>query len=177
MPEADDDYRDVERTRGVQESDQAVEANHQTLMRLGVYNIVKVSAKQTDSVCGYITSITEVIGKTARQIEAALGLRPGQLNAGAFIYRLERIPRKDEFWPRGYTGLVDGKYLRDDLTEDSAGYRRGQAAWQVTLRGGVCIPAVLLAHIQGDQSFDPGVHPNTARHYPPDHPVHRKPRN
>jgi hypothetical protein len=174
MSEANDDYRDVERVRNVQESEDAIDANHQTLVRLGIYNIVKVTAHQIDKVTGYITSITEVSGKTAKQIERALGLKAGQLASGAFIYRLDRIPTKKEFWPRGYNGLVDGKILKEHLTEDSAGYRRGQAVWQVTLKERVEIPAVLLAYIQGEQRFDPGVHPDTARHYPPDHPVHKK---
>lgn len=177
MPDPNDDYRDVERVRNVQESAEAVGTNYQTLLKLGVYNLVKVTKSQRESISGYITSITEVSGKTTKQIERALGLKDGQLSEGAFIYRLGRIPRKDEFWPRGYSGLVDGKYLREDLTKDSDGYRRGQAAWQVTLKDGVSIPAVLLAHVKGDEIFEPGVHPNTARHYPPGHPMHRNARN
>jgi len=175
MSGPNDDYRDVARTRAVQESAAAIETNHQTLVKLGIYNIVKVTAYQADrGVTGYITSITEISGKTAKEIEKALGLKAGQLSSGAFIYRLRDVPQKDEFWPRGYSGLVDGKYLRDDLNEDSDGYRRGQAAWQVTLKEGVKIPAVLLAKIQGTQKFDPGVHPDTARLYPAGHPVHAR---
>jgi len=174
MSGPNDDYRDVARTRAVQESEAAIEANHRTLVKLGIYNIVRVTAYHTPSVTGYITSITEISGKTARQIQKALGLKADQLSSGAFIYRLERVPRKDEFWPRGYSGLVDGKYLREDLDEDSDGYRRGQAAWQVTLKEGVSIGAIELARIQGDQTFDPGVHPETARLYPEGHPVHAR---
>ena len=158
----------------MQESAAAIETNHQTLVRSGVYNIVKVTAYNADRVGGYITRITEISGKTAEEIQKALGLKCDQLASGAFIYRLQRVPRKDEFWPRGYSGLVDGKYLREDLNEDSDGYRRGQAAWQVTLKEGVKIPAVLLAKIQGTQKFDPGVHPDTARLYPAGHPVHAR---
>lgn len=175
MSGPNDDYRDVARTRAVQESEAAIEANHRTLVKLGIYNIVKVTAYQADhGVGGYITAITEISGKTAKQIEKALGLKAGQLSSGAFIYRLGRVPQKDEFWPRGYSGLVDGKYLREDLDADSDGYCRGQAAWQVTLKEGVRIRAIELARIHGDQTFDPGVHPETARLYPEGHPVHAR---
>jgi hypothetical protein len=166
MSGPNDDYREVARIRAVQESEMAVENNHQKLVKLGVFNIVKVTAYQTDRVGGYITQITEISGKTAEEIVEALGLKPGQLSSGAFIYRLQRVPRKNEFWPRGYSHLVDGA-----LNKEIDGYFPGQSAWQVTLKDGVRIPAIQLARIHGDQTFDPGVHPETARLYPVGHPM------
>jgi len=168
------DYINPREMRLLHRNPSVIKANFQKLQKLGVYNIVKVSkfsSEKRQDVGGYLTSITEISGKTSRQIQVALGLPAGFLEQGADIYRINRIPMEDEFLPRGYTSMPDGLVLKKDLDTDSSGYPRGQMAWQVKIKSGVKISAILICSIQGETKFTPGVHPRTAMLYPENHPA------
>lgn len=167
------DYEDVTATRALQHDPKVIARNHRKLEKWGACNLLKVRARGTarTSVKGYITHLAAITGRTAEEIEVILGLREGDLALGADIYRLARLPRTDEFLPRGYTTLVDGLRLKSGLKTDSAGYRPGHGAYQITLTADM--PAHLIATISGSERFEPGVHPSVAKLYPPGHPVRR----
>jgi hypothetical protein len=180
------DYVDRHKTRALQRNQSVIETNFQKLEQLGIFNIVKVSARSNfkrEHVTGYITAITEIIGKTSAELETLLGLPKSELSSGADIYRVNRVPAKSEILLRGYTSMPNGLTLKPELATtrgDSNGnhrYRRGQSAWQVELKAGVKIPAILLGTIKGDERFEPGSHPRIAMLYPEGHPARANTRN
>lgn len=167
---AQDDFEGLEATRALQNNPQVRADNLATLTSLGAYNLLKVVARDhpeaggpTFAVMGYITLLPTLSGQTPRQMEAMLGLKQGQLLRGAYIYRLSRVPTINEFQPRGYTTLVDGAHLKEGLRQDSAGYRPGHGAYQVTLI--TPIDATLVKTLGRDEPFEPGLHPDIAALY------------
>jgi preprotein translocase subunit Sss1 len=155
-----------ELTRALQASAPARSANHEQMLRHGAYNLLKVTDRKgplRSEVRGYITLLPALVDKTPLQIEIVLGLRAGDLAEGARIYRLLRLPERDEFLPRGYTTLVDGLALPQGAKTDAAGYRPGHGAWQVTLLEPV--PVTLIADLKPDQAFSPGLHPRIQAMY------------
>ncbi len=174
---AKEDHADWERTRALQSSQQVIDSNYAELVRWGPYNVLKVMSRTEDSpsqnrsVSGYLTLLPAISGQTPPQMRDLLGLRATDLRLGALIYRLRKLPAKNEIEVRGYTTLVDGVALKAGLEADQAGYRPGQGAYQVTLKKGVEIDATLIATLGPDAAFEPGVHPDIAKLYPAGHPV------
>jgi hypothetical protein len=153
------DYQNEAETRALQGSETARQQNYEKMVGWGADSLVKVRVRgeaQT-SVGGYVTHLMSISGRTPRQMEDVLGLRKNQLAAGADVYRLRQLPEKDGFEPRGYSTLVDGLRLKDGLKEDSAGFRPGHGAWQVTLTK--AIEVTRLASLGYDDRFEPGPHP------------------
>lgn len=170
------EFVDSEATRAMQDAENTRRRLYEEMTAKGVYNIVKVSARipgasLLSAVGGYLTYYSEISGKTAKDMEIALGLRHAELAFGAHVYRLAFLPGFEQIEERGYTTLVDGKRLKAGLKSDSHGYRPGQMLRQFRLRGDVRIPAVHLGTVSGSQRFDGGAHPDTARMYPEGHPV------
>ncbi len=160
------DLIDLDATRALQESLRAREANLAAMQRHGAYSLMKVVARErpvTSEISGYITLLPGLSGRTPRQMELLLGLRDGDLASGANLYRLLRLPELNEFLPRGYSHMVDGGFLKPGLTQDSAGYRPGEGAWQVVLIKP--IPAVLVRSLALDEIYEPGPHPDIAARY------------
>ena len=177
---AKEDHINWDETRALQSSSQVIEANYAKLVRWGAYNIVKVmgrddkptvAASQRAPVRGYLTLLTAISGRTPLEMRDLLGLRTLDLRHGALVYRLSRLPEKSEIEVRGYTTLVDGAHLRDGIKQDQAGYRPGLGAYQVALKWGVEIEATLIATLGPNGPFQPGVHPDVAKLYPPGHPA------
>ena len=158
-------YQHENETRALQASEQARKSNYESMVRWGAYSLMKVVPRGAcrDSVENYITTLPSLSGRTPRQMEVMLGLKPYQLMGGAEIYQLLRIPDFDGFLPRGYSTLVDGLRLSPGVSQDAAGYRPGQGAWQVSLTKPV--PAVQVANLAYDEVFKPGLHPSlSVRH-------------
>ncbi|MBV9504964.1 MAG: hypothetical protein JO323_08165 [Acidobacteriia bacterium] len=65
------------------------------------------------SVKGYITSEKFVRGRPLDLAQNILGLLPGELNNGAVLVRLTRLPLPDEFELRGYTQTPGGERYKD----------------------------------------------------------------
>lgn len=171
------DHVDWDQTRALQSSADVVHANYANLVRWGAYNLVKVvgrshePAAQSRDVGGYLTLLQAISGLTPEQMRDLLGLRIEDLRHGALVYRLKELPAKDQIEVRGYTTLVDGAPLKPGLRSDAAGYRPGHGAWQITLKPDARIPATLIAALGPSTPFEPGVHPDIAKLYPPGHPV------
>lgn len=92
---------------------------------------------------GYITSYKYVAGRDLATAEQTLGLKPGELQGGAYFYEFQRLPEAHEFELRGYTQCPDGK----PWTPESE-YPAGSAAPQWQVRRNTHIPARLAAVIR-----------------------------
>lgn len=64
-------------------------------------------------VSGYFTTQRNIVGLSLREMESALGLRPGRLTLGARVLALARQPLVGEFAFAGSTLYSDGKGLVD----------------------------------------------------------------
>jgi hypothetical protein len=177
-----DSHVNWDATRALQSSPEIVLANYLNLKSWGAYNLVKVMNRTGDpgemlprsrKVDGYLTHLQAISGCTPAQMRDVLGLRETDLRQGALVYRLLELPKEDQIEVRGYTTLVDGVELKPGLTSDKAGYRPGRGAYQITLKCGVKIEAALIATLGPNSPFEPGVHPDIAKLYPPGHPARR----
>ncbi len=73
---------------------------------------VKVTAVIRDPMFwneGFVTCYKFVAGRTLGEAESILGLRAGELAAGAYFYEFMRLPTTDEFELKGYSQCPDGK--------------------------------------------------------------------
>ncbi len=166
------DYLDGEQTRALQESAAVRAANLVDMQRWTAYCLMKAVAigDVKPVVTGYVTLLQALSGQTPRQMVTLLGLRDrrdgvreADLATGADLYRLKRVPGIDEFWPRGYSTLVDGYRLRPELKADTAGYKVGQGAWQIELR---CpIEAEFVVRLGPDEPFKPPIAPSLVGRY------------
>ena len=69
--------------------------------------------EQYNSVMGYVTQEKYLYGKTSLEIERLLGLRPGELKRGAWIYAMVRKPKLGEFEFKFSTAMPDGEIFDD----------------------------------------------------------------
>lgn len=90
----------------------------------GKDRLVKVcgpkGAQQTEkykSVMGYVTQEKYLYGKSSRELEALLGLRPFELRTIAYVFSLARLPRLGEFKYKFSLDFPDGQVF-DDLQFD-----------------------------------------------------------
>ncbi|MBN9444000.1 hypothetical protein [Bosea sp. (in: a-proteobacteria)] len=152
----DEFYIDPKRTRLLQASERVRKANLERIEFWGAYNLVKVldlgravsqNADGEIELGGYVTLQSELSRKTPKEIETALGLRPGSLDQGCRIFRFRKTP----------TLLPDGLRLKPEHRADPHGYPRGQMAWQIVLT--MPLPAVLVSTLAPGQAFNPGRHP------------------
>ena len=92
---------------------------------------------------GYITCYKFVAGRTPKEAERILGLRAGELAAGAYLYEFMRVPTVSEFELRGHTQCPAG----ENWTEASD-YPPGLGApqWEVTKNA--YIPCRLAAIVE-----------------------------
>lgn len=79
---------------------------------------------------GYFGTSVGMFGKSPLGIAKLLGLKPAEYANGADIYRLKRLPTKDEFEVRGYTHFPDGVALPAGKRADPDGYPPGTGALQ-----------------------------------------------
>ncbi|MBN9455075.1 MAG: hypothetical protein J0I54_00460 [Bosea sp.] len=159
-------YIDPKRTRLLQASERVRKANLERIEFWGAYNLVKVldlgravsqNADGEIELGGYVTLQSELSRKTPKEIETALGLRPGSLDQGCRIFRFRKTPTLNGFEVRGYSSLPDGLRLKPEHRADPHGYPRGQMAWQIVLT--TPLPAILVSTLAPGQAFDPGRHP------------------
>ncbi|HET7410661.1 MAG TPA: hypothetical protein VFJ13_10720 [Paracoccaceae bacterium] len=61
------------------------------------------------SVMGYVTQEKYIYGKTSREIETLLGLRPFELRTIAYVFSLARLPRLGEFEYKFSLAFPDGQ--------------------------------------------------------------------
>jgi len=71
------------------------------------------SLLEYDSVMGYVTQEKYLIGKTALQIESALGLRPFELRNMCYVYSMARLPERDEIEFKLNCAFPDGNVFDD----------------------------------------------------------------
>ncbi len=161
------EFKNVDATRALQASEQARSGNLRSMRSWGHERLVKVVRRGDvlETIRNYVTLDTHIEGHTPKEIEDILGLRLGELNLGADIYKLNRLPTISEFLPRGYSHLVDGLELADpSAREDSHGYRVGKFAWQITLLND--IPVTRIRVLFPGDVFKLGVYPSLRHLYP-----------
>lgn len=95
---------------------------------------------------GYVTCRKFVAGRSLAEAERILGLRPGELDAGAFLHEFLRLPEADEFDTRGYTQTPGGQPWHA-----ASAYPVGAGAAQWEVRRNTHIPTRLVALIQRGQ--------------------------
>jgi hypothetical protein len=96
---------------------------------------------------GYITCRKFIAGRSLSEAERILGLRPGELAGGAYLYEFLRLPTADEFDLRGYTQTPGGEPWHPAST-----YPPGAGAAQWQIRKNSFIPSRLVATIQRGQT-------------------------
>ena len=86
----------------------------------GKDRLVKVcgpfGAQETEkynSVMGYVTQEKYLYGKTSREIEALLGLRPFELRTIAYVFSLARLPKLGEFEYKFSLAFPDGEVFEE----------------------------------------------------------------
>ena len=92
---------------------------------------------------GYITCHKFIAGRSLPEAERILGLRPGELTGGAYLYEFLRLPTPDEFDTRGYTQTPAGQPW-----VAGGPYPAGAGAAQWEIRKNSHIPSRLVAVIQ-----------------------------
>ena len=97
---------------------------------------------------GYITCHKFIAGRTLSDAEKILGLRPGELNAGAYLYEFLRLPTADEFETRGYTQTPGGQPWHAGSV-----YPAGAGAAQWEVRRNTFVPTRLIAAILPGQNI------------------------
>lgn len=75
------------------------------------------SLLEYESVMGYVTQEKYLVGKTALQIESALGLRPFELRNMCYVYSLARLPERDEVEFKLTCAFPDGNVFDDTPRE------------------------------------------------------------
>jgi len=95
---------------------------------------------------GYVTCLKFIAGRTLAEAEHILGLREGELAAGAYVYEFLRYPTADEFDLRGYTNTPGGQPWTP-----ASSYPAGAGAAQWEVRKNSHIPARLIAIVQPGQ--------------------------
>jgi hypothetical protein len=95
---------------------------------------------------GYITCHKFIIGRSLTEAERILGLRPGELSSGAYLYKFLRLPTIEEFDTRGYTQTPGGLPW-----QEGGAYPVGAGAAQWEIRRNTFIPTRLVAAIEPGQ--------------------------
>ena len=106
---------------------------------------VKITSIERETVFfteGYITSYKFICGRSLQEAENILGLRPGELESGAYLYEFVRFPTADEFDLRGYTQTPGGQEW-GPTSEYPVGM--GAAQWEV--KKNTYIPSTIMAII------------------------------
>jgi len=140
--------------RTIQASRMAIDAALARFAKWGAKDLVKVKnhGPVESEVRGYFGFMQSLAGLTPEGISRMFGLRVTDLEQGAMIYRLDRLPLENEFAVRGYSTLPDGKRLPGSQTTDAAGYRVGTGGLQYDLTKP--IPATYLGFLRPNQPFD-----------------------
>ncbi len=97
---------------------------------------------------GYITCHKFIAGRSLAEVERILGLRQGELTAGAYLYVFLRLPSADEFETRGYTQTPGGQPWHA-----GSAYPVGAGAAQWEVRRNTYVPTRLIAAIQPGQKI------------------------
>jgi len=97
---------------------------------------------------GYITCHKFIAGRSLAEAERILGLRPGELSGGAYLYEFLRLPTAEEFDTRGYTQTPGGQPWHA-----SGQYPVGAGASQWEVRKNTYIPTRLIAAIARGQNI------------------------
>lgn len=71
------------------------------------------AVEKYNSVMGYVTQEKYLYGKTARQIEGILGLRPFELRTICYIFSLARLPKLGEFEYKFSLAFPDGQVFEE----------------------------------------------------------------
>lgn len=117
--------------------------------------------KKLGSVGGYITCLRNVCGKTPAQMEDLLGFQKGAFGSGVVLWKLDRLPKPEEFELRGYTYLPGGErfdgavvrrsnlprpqYFEKDGTPSKFPPGLGVEQWE--LSPGVMVPATEIQKV------------------------------
>lgn len=140
--------------RIIQESPLAVTTALERFAQWGAKNLIKVTniGPVEHELKGYFGFMQSIAGLTPSGISRMFGLRETDLVQGAMIYRLDRMPEKNEFVVRGYSTLPDGRRLPEGQTKDAAGYRVGTGGLQYALTKP--FPVTYLGLLRPNQTFD-----------------------
>ncbi len=71
------------------------------------------TVEKYNSVMGYVTQEKYLYGKTSREIEGLLGLRPFELRNLCYMFSLARLPKLGEFEFKFSTAFPDGEVFED----------------------------------------------------------------
>jgi hypothetical protein len=75
------------------------------------------ATEKYNSVMGYVTQEKYLYGKTARELETLLGLRPFELRTMAYLFSLARLPRLGEFEYKFSLAFPDGRVFEEPQVE------------------------------------------------------------
>ena len=112
---------------------------------------VKVAAIVRDPMFwaeGFVTCYKFVCGRTLAETERILGLRDGELAAGAYLYEFMRLPAEHEFELKGYTQCPDG-----EPWTPASQYPPGLGVAQWRILKNTAIPSRLAAIIEPSGTF------------------------
>jgi hypothetical protein len=109
---------------------------------------VKVMPTGVDQqqVSGFFTQEKFILGRTPRQMEDDLGLKPGDLINGATIYEISQTPNVEQFVPAGYTHMPGGSYY-----QEGSEYPVGAGAIQFRLNE--ALPAKIVGKVGYEESW------------------------
>lgn len=105
-----------------------------------------IKVREYRSVMGYVTQEKYLYGKTSREIETLLGLRPGEMRLGAWIFSMARLPRVGEYHYRFSLAFPGGRVFGNDEFHRAMQARRDYLFGEAT-------------HVRS--------HSETAQYYPP----------
>ncbi len=91
---------------------------------------------------GFITCYKFVGGRTLLEAERILGLKPGELAAGAYLHEFLALPKEDQFELKGYSQCPDGQNWTP-----ASDYPAGLGAPQWRIFRDAYIPSRVAAHV------------------------------
>ncbi len=101
-----------------------------------------------EHVSGYFSEAKCINNRTPAEMETILGLKPGELQAGAIVQEFSVLPRTDQFEPRGYSHLPGGKPF-----QEGDAYPPDRGVVQFELNEGVRLPARVIAEVHTGEHF------------------------
>ncbi len=86
------------------------------------------------TIMGYVTQEKYLYGKTSREMEALLGLRPGELKRVAWIFSMVRMPKLGEFEYKFSLAFPDGRVFEEEQWRQAmqarADFRAGKRLYE-----------------------------------------------
>ena len=127
----------------------------------------KLKGGKLDKIGGYFTCLRAIRFKTPAEMEDILGFQKGAFSSGVAVWKLNALPKPDEFELRGYTQTpggetFDGVIMRrqgaarpEYFSRDgkAVAYPPGLAVEQWELRPGLLLAATQLARVPFGAKF------------------------